>query len=413
MARAPKAAAAVQTPGVLPVAPAMVRHHLETLTRPMLQWAETGRVPPVLLLTGPSGTGKREIAYFLAQWLLCEKVGFGKRLGRGSAASSESPAEEDNQDSLFGGPSLFGDASEETKEAPTSSAPSASESAPEKFEVPFEPCGKCLSCQKALQGTWVDFTEIAPDEDEGSTSLKIDQFRQLKATMGFGAFDGAFRITLIRGADRMTSQAANSLLKLLEEPPPGWIFFMTAADSSLILPTLLSRSQTIRLRPFTRDELRELLRATDLPIERHALCADLAQGSWGRAVELAQADTWERRASVFRFLERPTAELNALVDWAAQEPANFTFLLDQLELICSDLVQSTLTEAGRPYDFLNADGKMALASHSREVIKRLGSREAARDFWIERARRVFRARIESMAPLNRKILIQDILIPFL
>lgn len=367
----------------------------------MRQWVETGRVPSVLLITGAAGIGKREMVYYLSQWLLCDRTGFSK------SAQTEPEAPEVDE-----GPGLFGALSSDTSSSSSGTA-AASPPATASGEVSLQPCGTCLSCQKAVQGAWVDFLEIAPEEDESGTSsgqLKIDQFRQLKTTMGFGAFDGAFRITLIRGADRMTVQAANSLLKLLEEPPPGWILFMTAADSSLILPTLLSRSQTIRLKPFDQDQLRALLRQTDLPIERHAICADLAQGSWGRAMQLARPETWDNRAAVFRFLEKPQAELVPLVDWASQEPANLHFLLDQLELICSELIRSTLGSTTQLHT--QALQTHALQIHAKEMTRRLGSKEAAREFWIERARRVFRARIESMAPLNKKILIQDILIPF-
>ena len=73
-----------------------------------------------------------------------------------------------------------------------------------------KPCGKCGNCQRALSQAWIDFQEISADVEEGATgSVKIDQFRELKETLGFGAMAGTYRITLIRDADRMTPQAAN------------------------------------------------------------------------------------------------------------------------------------------------------------------------------------------------------------
>ena len=116
-----------------------------------------------------------------------------------------------------------------------------------------------MQCQRALKGSWVDFTEIRPeDEEEGRPgSLKIDQFRKLKESQGFGAHEGGYRIFLIPDADRMTPQAANSVLKILEEPPKGWIFFLTASDPTLVLPTVLSRCQSLKLRPFDPDTLKQ------------------------------------------------------------------------------------------------------------------------------------------------------------
>ena len=81
-------------------------------------------------------------------------------------------------------------------------------------------------------------TEITAeiDSEEGVTStgaLKIDQFRRLKETAGYGAHEGSHRVILIPNADRMTTQAANSVLKILEEPPRGWVFILTASDPTL------------------------------------------------------------------------------------------------------------------------------------------------------------------------------------
>jgi DNA polymerase III delta' subunit len=331
----------------------------------MQEWIASKRVPPVLLLTGPSGIGKRTMGQFLAQWIFCEETGL----------SGKSPG--------------------------------------------VVPCGKCIQCSRAIKGSWVDFTEIRPEEDaDGSAtgSLKIDQFRKMKESLGFGSHEGNYRIFLIPDADRMTVQAANSLLKILEEPPHGWIFLLTASDATLVLPTVLSRCQSIKLKPFDPETLRRLLAACGVLGEKQKLGAALAGGSWGRALSLASDEIAERRQMLFDFLERPQGSLASLVDWAAQSDANYGLLSDQLELICLDLIRFSLHPSSADassYVWQNFDGETALRNHAANLVKLLKSIEAARAFWIARAERIAQARKQALTPVNRKLLIQELLIPWL
>lgn len=357
-----------ETPGILPVAETALEHHLKTLTGPMTEWVKSRHLPPVLLLSGLSGIGKRSVGYFLAQWTFCERVGFSS-----SASSDEAP--------------------------------------------PLRPCGECIQCQRALSGSWVDFMEITADTDgeEGSKSsgaLKIDQFRRLKETAGFGAHEGSHRVILIPNADRMTPQAANSVLKILEEPPRGWIFILTASDPTLVLPTVLSRCQSLKLKPMGTETIRQLLSDSGILGEKQKVSALLCGGSWGRALALANDDVLEHRQILFNFLERPQGVLGNLVDWAAQTPEKLELLLDQLEMISMDLIRSSVSTHQRSI-WMNIDGATALQNHSTLLTQRLGSIESARNFWIARSERIAQARREALAPLNRKLLIQDVLMPWL
>jgi hypothetical protein len=409
VAKKPRAEAAEnKTPGILPVPGPVIAHHAPTLEGPMREWALSGHVPPTLLLTGTAGSGKRHLAYWLAQWILCERSGFAK------PGYAESGVDDSGEVDMFSG-SLFG------AEAPTevAAATTPSRAAASKQDGPAPgPCGECASCKKAVQGNWVDFTEVLPEDSDGATAeggtLKVDQFRKIKSTLGFGAHEGAYRIVLIPNADRMTLQAANSVLKLLEEPPPGWIFFLTASDPTLVLPTILSRCQSLRLRPFQPETIRELLDTAGIEPERADICSRLAQGSWTKAVKLAEPMTWDHRDVLFRFLKEPASELSALVDWASASNPQFELLVDQLEQLTSELIRWSVV--GRPaesYAWNNADGRGSLVFHANATTKSLGGTEAARDFWIARAERLARVRQESLAPLNRKILVQDLLLPWL
>ncbi|MEW5866006.1 MAG: hypothetical protein AB1774_03995 [Bacillota bacterium] len=105
-------------------------------------------------------------------------------------------------------------------------------------------CGKCLSCRLVDDGNHPDVRIVAPD----GLSIKIDQVREVKKDMSFKPRRaGGFRVTIVENAERMTLEAQNSLLKLLEEPPENTVFLLVTANPSGLLPTVRSRCQFIRV----------------------------------------------------------------------------------------------------------------------------------------------------------------------
>jgi hypothetical protein len=149
---------------------------------------------------------------------------------------------------------------------------------------------------------------------------------------------------------------------------------------------------------------------------RRRICADLAHGSWSRALALSEPEAWEQRKTLFGFLKDPQIELNPLVEWAAQTTTQFDFLMDQLENLTVDLLRWSLSatvENPERYAWLNQDGGTALATHARKTLTKRGNISDARDFWIARAERLSQARQEALTPMNRKLLVQDVLIPWL
>ncbi|MGI6605803.1 MAG: DNA polymerase III subunit delta' [Peptococcia bacterium] len=104
-----------------------------------------------------------------------------------------------------------------------------------------EPCGICLQCRKAVADNHPDVEIIAPD----GASLKIEQMRSMQEKVYYQSYEGKYKVFIIRQADQLTEQAANSLLKVLEEPPAQTVFLLLAEDLGKLPITIQSRCQLI------------------------------------------------------------------------------------------------------------------------------------------------------------------------
>ncbi|MGI6345359.1 MAG: ATP-binding protein [Bacillota bacterium] len=107
-------------------------------------------------------------------------------------------------------------------------------------EAEEPPCGQCLACQQAERGTHPDLRWVQPD----GTSLKLAQIKALLAEAALTPNSARYRVFIVEEAEKLTPEAANALLLILEEPPPFDIFILTAAGP--VLPTIESRCQVLR-----------------------------------------------------------------------------------------------------------------------------------------------------------------------
>src|SRR3954447_7035227 len=147
--------------------------------------------------------------------------------------------------------------------------------------------------------THPDFVTFAPDGP--MRQISIHQTRLLKERAQFLPYKGSRRVFLIDHVERANEQAANSLLKTLEEPPAHLILIMTAANAYDLLPTIRSRAAPIYFTPLGEDEMREFVRSRglDQPERRIALAA----GSPGVAVSLDLEQYDKRRAAMLTLLK--------------------------------------------------------------------------------------------------------------
>lgn len=124
------------------------------------------------------------------------------------------------------------------------------------------------------------------------TVLAVDEIRKIGQFLSLTSHDGGYRIVIVDAADDMNTNAANALLKSLEEPPKRTLFILVVHAPGRMLPTIRSRCQTIRLTPLTDDELLAVLDAAEPaspadPAARAAL-AERAGGSVRAAILLTQ-----------------------------------------------------------------------------------------------------------------------------
>lgn len=158
------------------------------------------------------------------------------------------------------------------------------------------PCGICNCCQKIKDGNFVDLAVIEPDNNY----IRIEQLKKMQARANLRSYEGGSKIFIIHGADKMKDEAANSLLKILEEPPEDTIFILCAQQVQGILPTIISRCQYHSFGPAADFVLDEKLLA-ELRPQAEEFFLTLPQSSLAKILLFAQQ--WHQdRPSFVHFL---------------------------------------------------------------------------------------------------------------
>lgn len=161
--------------------------------------------------------------------------------------------------------------------------------------APGEFCGQCRACRGLAQMQHPDLS-VVQAEVKGGT-LKVDQVRELQRSLSLSPYEARYRIALLLNFESAHESAANAILKTLEEPPPQVILLLTAESPENLLPTIVSRCETLRLRPLPLEVVaRGLQERWGLQPEQAQLLAHVSGGKPGYAIQLHQSpELLERR----------------------------------------------------------------------------------------------------------------------
>ena len=189
---------------------ASIKGH-DLIQNQIYQALKSKRLPHALLFSGPSGVGKRQMAWALAQSLLCNQTSFG--------------VSSDNLELLL---------NTETKER-------------------YSPCGQCFSCSSLLKRQSENVLCVTYE----TLQIRIQDVKKIQAFLSLQSFAKA-KVVLIDSAEKLNLQASNFLLKIIEEPPPQSFFFLISPNPSKISLTIRSRLQNIRFSALPADLIAEI-----------------------------------------------------------------------------------------------------------------------------------------------------------
>jgi DNA polymerase-3 subunit delta' len=282
----------------------------------------TGRLHHGWLLTGAQGIGKATLAWRIARFLL----------------ANQTPAE----DGLFGAPPP-----------------------PQSLDVdPEHPVARRL---RALSEPGLFLLRRGPNDkgDRLAQEIRVIEVRKLANFFGLSAADGGRRVVIVDAADELNTQAANALLKMLEEPPARTVLLLVAHQPSRLLPTIRSRCRMLRLAPLGAPDMARALEQAGIDPEGDpAALAELAGGSVGAAVRIASLGglalyaEWVALMQSLPRLDRPRAlrlsETAAMRGAEARRDLMFTLI----DLFLARLARSGAT--GAPPTVEAAPGEAAL-----------------------------------------------------
>jgi DNA polymerase III subunit delta' len=307
-------------------------HGNQAVAAALSKMVEQDRLTQTLLFAGPEGVGKATLARRLAAALLgqpelIEQDDLNLPANREIVAAREKwPAEKRNEDPL-------------------------------------------------LFSTHPDFVSFAPDGP--MRQISIQQTRLLRERAQYLPNRGSRRVFLIDHADRAGDQAANSLLKTLEEPPPHLVLILTAENAYDLLPTIRSRAVPFQFAPLSETEMQAF--AGTHPMSDAARRVALAMGSPGVAVSL-DLEAYDKRRAAMLLLAKVAAGVAPFSEWLPVSEALGRSKSEKLEdylRVLYDLLRDLM---------LAREGREGL--RNRDIAGELGALAARVDFaWIARAAR--------------------------
>lgn len=170
-------------------------------------------------------------------------------------------------------------------------------------ETDEPPCGLCSQCKRITGELHTDVRTVQVGgtgrEGRNRTAISIDQIRDVQKEASLKPYEGKYRVFIVDGAERLTEEAANALLKILEEPPEDVVFVLVTADAGSLIPTIISRCQLVEMRPVALELIAEqLVRRFGTDRESAEEIARISGGKPGWAFGAAEdSDVMERRAS--------------------------------------------------------------------------------------------------------------------
>ena len=221
-------------------------------------------------------------------------------------------------------------------------------------------CGTCPNCIYVREHTHPDYRELLVTP--GEKNIKVAEVRsKILSDVGIMSQIASRKVYMI-DADYLAEEGQNALLKTLEEPPKNVVFILTVSDESLLLPTIISRTQTIRLLPNTEEEVREALTKInpDILPEEADLYARFSNGIIGYAMKLSESswlvNDWEEVTDLFlRLPEMSRTELlTTTYSFFDDEKEHFTDILSlmsnhNIAIIHIDIVLCKHTPVERPW----------------------------------------------------------------
>lgn len=305
-----------------------------------------GRIAGTLIFAGPDGVGKRQFALTLAKAANCQKAS-------GNSFATDS-------------------------------------------------CDECAVCRRIDDGSYGDVTTIQPD----GQFIKIAQTRELAEEVYYRPREGRQRFFILDEADRLRDEAANSLLKTLEEPPPTSTLILLTSRPNSLLQTIRSRAQRINFAPLPIAEMEKFLAENyPRPPADTALLARVTEGRIGQATAFDLSEYRQERRTLMELLELMARGddrfrlLKAAEYIGKKERDEFEKELDLMVSILRDVF--LLSGGASPEQIVNVD----VADRLQQLAAKIGlARVASWSETISEVRRRLRVNINRQVAMEAALL---------